>query len=412
MYNIDNKKEGYRLHLNYKPNLEISIKTTDSIAKCIYNSHINNILTIAKDKINDNREWDNAKKISNDFELIHIPSKKIINDSIAEHIPLSRSYFKMWEILKKFRLVDDFKENIKITSLAEGPGGFIEALVNYRKKMNCVDEINAITLQSNRSEIPGWKKSKNYLIQNKNINLHYGEDGTGDLYNINNILNFSIKTGKHLSSIVTADGGFDFSIDFNKQEQLAYRLIFCEIVTGLCVQKKNGHFVIKIFDIYTKMTLNLLFILNLYYEDVIIYKPDTSRPANSEKYLICKNFKGIKSKELGDLLRIVKNWNIYEDGENIFIQEIIANEIPKYYIDNVLQFNNINANKQLKTIIKTLNLLKKNNEPDKLIKQQIEIAKKWCLEHDISLNNDSKYLLNNKKKIKSMESIASYEKII
>ena len=29
--------------------------------------------------------------------------------------------------------------------------------------------------------------------------------------------------------IITADGGFDFSIDFNKQEQLSNRLIFCEI---------------------------------------------------------------------------------------------------------------------------------------------------------------------------------------
>ena len=30
--------------------------------------------------------------------------------------------------------------------------------------------------------------------------------------------------------IITADGGFDFSIDFNKQEEMACRLIFSQVV--------------------------------------------------------------------------------------------------------------------------------------------------------------------------------------
>lgn len=206
------------------PLLNISVKSNCELPKIIFNIHINNILTQAKDKINDNKEWDAAKKLSNDFELIHIPNKKKHNDSIARYIPLSRSYFKMWEILKKFKLVDDFNYKITISTIAEGPGGFIESIINYRKKLNFIDDFNAITLNSNKNEVPGWNKARCYLKNNQNINIHFGEDRTGNIYLVKNIIDFATKNGKHKSELVTADGGFDFSIDFNKQEQLAYRL--------------------------------------------------------------------------------------------------------------------------------------------------------------------------------------------
>ena len=38
--------------------------------------------------------------------------------------------------------------------------------------------------------------------------------------------------------IITADGGFDFHQDFNNQEKLSHKLIFCEVVTALTIQ--NG----------------------------------------------------------------------------------------------------------------------------------------------------------------------------
>ena len=38
--------------------------------------------------------------------------------------------------------------------------------------------------------------------------------------------------------LVTADGGFDFSIDFNQQEQMAGKLILTEILYAIIMQKK------------------------------------------------------------------------------------------------------------------------------------------------------------------------------
>ena len=47
----------------------------------------------------------------------------------------------------------------------------------------------------------------------------------------------------------------------------------------------------KIFDIFTQATIDLLYLLSLLYEKVYIIKPNTSRIANSEKYVVCKKFK-------------------------------------------------------------------------------------------------------------------------
>ena len=48
------------------------------------------------DELNNHKMWDKAKKLSNDYELIHLPNKKLRGQSIALYEPLSRSYFKLF----------------------------------------------------------------------------------------------------------------------------------------------------------------------------------------------------------------------------------------------------------------------------------------------------------------------------
>ena len=46
----------------------------------------------------------------------------------------------------------------------------------------------------------------------------------------------------------------------------------------------------------------------MYFESVYITKPCTSRPANSEKYIVCKFFKGIDTNKLIELYKIVSEY--------------------------------------------------------------------------------------------------------
>ena len=129
---------------------------------------LSNYLYNIKEKIDKyENEWDIYKKYTNPYEYIHsvVPNKK---KSVSKYKPLSRSYFKMLEILNTFNIT--FEDSpISSFHLAEGPGGFIEALCNLRKNPN--DEYVGMTIldTNNDSNIPGWKKSENFLRKNKNV---------------------------------------------------------------------------------------------------------------------------------------------------------------------------------------------------------------------------------------------------
>ena len=42
--------------------------------------------------------------------------------------------------------------------------------------------------------------------------------------------------------------GVDFSIDYDKQELIALKLIFSQIAYAITMQKEHGHFILKVFD--------------------------------------------------------------------------------------------------------------------------------------------------------------------
>ena len=106
-------------------------------------------------------------------------------------------------------------------------------------------------------------------------NISWGIDDTGNLYNTENISYFSNLFKGNKAELVTADGGFDFSNNYSNQESNATRLILAEIVTGLNILADNGSMVIKIFDMYQAATIDIIFMLSYYFNEVYIVKPYT-----------------------------------------------------------------------------------------------------------------------------------------
>ena len=47
----------------------------------------------------------------------------------------------------------------------------------------------------------------------------------------------------------------------------------------------------RVNDIYSKNSIVILYIISLFFEKIYIIKPLTSRPANSEKYILCSKYK-------------------------------------------------------------------------------------------------------------------------
>ena len=359
----------------------------------IINKKEHNNLQDLKNKI-DSKDWDKNKKFSNDYELIHIPNKRKKSDSIALYEPLSRSYFKMVEIIFDFKLFEKCNDNnFKSAHIAEGPGGFMEATYNLSHNLNRFKDYKhyGITLFSNNKDIPGWNKASTFINSDEDIKISYGSDGTGNIYNPNNIYAFSKLTGFNSCDLVTADGGFDFSLDFNKQEQLSYKLIFCEIVCALSVQKVGGNFVCKIFDTFLMSTVKLLFFIGCFYEEVYLNKPLTSRPANSEKYIVAKNFRGIDRNYIVVLLELLKIWEKKE--EEIF--DVIDVELPEYFLRSINEYNKQNSKQQMDTINNTIKIIEEKNKLsflNKIIERQICEAKNWCEKYKEKINTKSNFV--------------------
>ena len=367
----------------------------------INNNEYQNLLKYKNkiEEVDNNKIWDRAKKISNCYEIIYLPNKKYKFNSISKYEPLSRSYFKMIEILNDFNLLRDTK-NVNIACLAEGPGGFIEAIINYRKQFkNIKDNINAITLSSSNKDVPGWYKAQNFLNKNKNINISYGLDNTGNIYNIDNIINFSKLFDKEKATLVTADGGFDFSYNFNKQEQLSYRILFCEIVSAFSIQKIGGTFICKFFDMFTEITQSLIYLLSHFYKTIYITKPYTSRPANSEKYIVCIDFNGIDYNYLNKLFILVKSWDII-NNKKMFITQLFENNFNDLFFTNISNINIEYYNIQLKVIKETLTIIDKLNTINETdidnhninLKKHVKLSYDWCKKYKVSVNYNSKYI--------------------
>ena len=221
----------------------------------------------------------------------------------------SRSFFKLWEIFgyheKKMPMLKEDK--ISCACLAEGPGGFIQSILEYRCEKPT--KIYGITLKEGTQQTTKWNKN---ILNNENIILTNGNDELnhdGDLLNFDIMeyfINLVNENGK--VDLVTADGGYHINTDDeNIKEQIHFPLFYNESITALAIQKKGGCFILKVYDMFSLPTCQLFTLLSMYYKEVYITKPLTSRPANSERYIVCLGFKGIGKKTLMKLLLTAKN---------------------------------------------------------------------------------------------------------
>ncbi|KAL1483684.1 hypothetical protein MTO96_033019 [Rhipicephalus appendiculatus] len=120
----------------------------------------------------------------------------------------------------------------------------------------------------------------------------YGVTDDGDIFIPDNIRSFSkfVKSSTDNQGVhfVMADGGFSVEGQENIQEILSKRLYLCQFYTALSVLRTGGHFVCKLFDIFTVYSVGLVYLMYRAFRHVSIFKPNTSRPANSERYIVCK----------------------------------------------------------------------------------------------------------------------------
>jgi 23S rRNA U2552 (ribose-2'-O)-methylase RlmE/FtsJ len=379
----------------------ISIKEISKDNNLLFKNYYDNISREKEkiDELSNVEDWDKMKKIGNPYELIYTTyNKKRKNDSISLYSPISRSYFKLWEIFYNYNIFENFNKNEKYihAHLAEGPGGFMEATYNYRSKIlntqNLGDIFYGITLKPTSDYVPDWTKIKKVFNNSPNINIEYG-----NLYNIDDVKNYLKLFKKNKAHFSTADGGFDYSTNFNRQEVNSCKIIYSETVIALNVLRKGGSFICKVFDLFTYSMVQILYLLYNSFEKIIIYKPETSRPANSEKYIICINYyDNIEDNEKNNLIENIRTWNNITNEENTAILDNI--KINSDFIHILSDYNLKYINHQAHYLKNTIKISQKKIEKEEyneLINNQVVHAINWCKKYNVKINENSIYYKKN-----------------
>jgi len=348
-----------------------------------------NRITEYEDTIKNGKNWEYYKKVVNPYELVYTQKKyEDFPESICFLKPLSRSYFKMIEMLDLINFFKTFKtENIRAAHVCEGPGGFIEALFEeaFKNKKKIQTSI-AMTLKSKQTNVPGWKRATHFLQKNRCVRILYGQDETGDIMKAENqqyFIDYCVNPaygGK--MNIFTADGGFDFSFDYAKQEQMIFPLLVASTKIGFEVLKRGGVFVLKIFDFYQKATTDLLYFLSCHFTEWTLYKPAMSRPCNPEQYFIGKGFTGCTD----EVLDVMRLWcSILECGQPL--ESLFKLEYPKEFVDLITDLRKDSFKTQTEYLEKVFFIIDKNDEA--LVKSYLRKNEKtsydWCVRFKVPI---------------------------
>jgi len=259
---------------------------------------------------------------------------------------INRAYFKMWEILNNFNFFKKQVSNcnshqyIRSCHIAEAPGSFILALYDYINFNEDISLIQAVALSKkpNKPSISGGHDGNptfhKSVIHRNEFDLHYVDI----LDNIERT-NFNQAFKKNKFNFITADGGLDEGTNYATKETLHYKLLFTEVKMILQLQQHGGSCIIKFFESFNEKTLQIMYLLFKFYKRYTVYKPCTSRPSNSERYLICNDYLGFN--------------NLPESIENL-------DNVPETIKFELIAMNDKLVHEQCQVIKDIMNIIKNN----------------------------------------------------
>ena len=271
---------------------------------------------------------------------------------------------------------DTFRDPVDIRpfsfcDLAGGPGAFTQYL-QYRRPRS---DGYGMSLETEKKGC-AWDLSQ---IDTLRFNVLKGADGSGDL-----IKNYywtidEIRKNNPVGVDLVVSDGFikeDATVtfeDYLNEEIANLNLLICELGIGLNILKEGRDMVCKVSDTLRPIMAEVLLVLCAAFENVCLFKPMTSRPANAEKYIICKS----RRRDIAGPLRIFSLYyeqisngyiaspvliNLSEEGTTLFklpteFEEKLRrsnNSFIDYQLSELVKIENRIANKRV--VIRNLNL--------------------------------------------------------
>ncbi|GAB0094021.1 Cap-specific mRNA (nucleoside-2'-O-)-methyltransferase 1 [Sergentomyia squamirostris] len=284
-----------------------------------------------------------------DFDMRRACQRSNPFETIKNAIFLNRAAVKMANIdsLLGFMFTNPVDEDgqslvkdhelLYFADVCAGPGGFSEYVL-WKRKWHAKGY--GFTLRGENDF-----NLDNFLAGHpETFHPYYGIMGNGDIYNPDNIESLmklimrETGTGVHF---MMADGGFSVKNQENIQEILSKKLYLCQCLAALCVLREKGHFVVKLFDLFTPFSVGLIYLMYKCFQQIAIIKPNTSRPANSERYLVCKWKKSNTDTIRRHLMDICDT--LHKNDGNEDVQELVAHSVmdeDEHFFNYIYNSNN------------------------------------------------------------------------
>ena len=228
---------------------------------------------------------------------------------------VTQAWCKFFEILKHFEADLNIEEkvgNFRVMHLCEAPGAFICCLNHFLRTKSFGESKDQKDTQKEKIyynwlattlnpyhelNSPDNCISDDTVIKFTQDKWLFGHSNTGDLIADQASIIQQVKEYHNIHnnkaqklSFITADGGINCFNYSEEQEKRTYKLHMAEVDTALNLLENGGNFLIKMFTIFETETRNLLYNkLYLNFEEIIFFKPITSKPGNSEIYCFCRN---------------------------------------------------------------------------------------------------------------------------
>lgn len=280
---------------------------------------------------------------------------------------ITNAWVKCWEMLIHYKLIpENHSSDFTVFCNAEFPGAFIFAIDHYMKTKTKNKKYkwygNSLWPGSTKEggdNILGddfglYKKYKKRWLMNKDKNGDVTSKEMNDY--IKSILEKKV-------DLYTSDIGINVPFEReHEKETLEAHLNLGQIICALNTLKEGGHMVCKTFLFFKPMTMSLLYLLSSIFDEFSISKPMTSRPGNSEIYLIGKGYKRNDSvtKILEDILY---SWDVK------YMNEWIVPISKEFYLEIVLALYEI-YNRQIYFVDKNVELVKNEYEKAKVVRDR------------------------------------------
>jgi len=248
-----------------------------------------------------------------------------------------------------------FKEDVKFTycSVNDPLGAFVH-YIQYRVKNGQGYGMNPIYSTSQ-----SWNLQK---LSTRYFTITNGEDGTGFLfYNWEYFIHMvrqNVQDGVHLT-VANGEIAEDYDDETNK-EYLNSRLLLEEALVGIGCSNAGGNFVMKIFDTVNQHSAELLYVLAQCFEAIVPFKPISSTPSDSERYLICLR------RRTDDVVDIYKNllakvhshykqFDLTQD--TVYVTRFLKDPLPEPFVEWLTEQNNHTIDTQIQASLNVLDIM-------------------------------------------------------